>query len=70
MAEGASEVAEVSGEVLAAGGEVGEEDLVAGEVEGETPTSGRETGRARTRGKDFFKLSNFFPSCLFYFRFL
>ena len=64
-------VVEVSGEVLAEAGVDGEEDLVVGEVGVETPTSGQETGLARTQGKGgICYSSNFFPSCWFYFRFL
>ena len=62
-------VVEVSGEVLAEAGVDGEEDLVVGEVGVETPTSGQETGLARTQGKGgICYSSNFFPSCWFYFR--
>ena len=49
MDEGALVVVEVSAEA----GVVGEVDLVVGEVVVETPTSGRETGLARTQGKFF-----------------
>ena len=62
-------VVEVSGEVLAVAGVDGEEDLVVGEVGVETPTSGQETGLARTQGKGgICYSSNFFPSCWFYCR--
>ena len=67
MDAGALVVVEVSAEA----GVVGEEDLVVGEVVVETPTSGQETGLARTQGKFFFsKLANVFLSCQFYFRIL
>ena len=66
MAAGALVVVEVSAEAEV----VGEEDLVVGEVVVETPTSGQETGLARTQGKFFSKLANVFLSCQFYFRIL
>ena len=66
-----AEVALVVVEVLAEAGVEGEEDLVVGEVEVVTQTSGQETGLARTQGKDRISCtSHIFPSCWFYFRFL
>ena len=60
-------VVEDSGEDLAEAGVDGEEDLVVGEVGVETPTSGQETGLARTQGRGgICYSSNFFPSCWFY----
>ena len=53
MDEGVSVVVEVSAE---AGG-VGEVDLAVGEVVAETPTSGQETGLARTQGKFNLQMS-------------
>ena len=67
VAEGAL----VDVEDLAEAGVEGEEDLVVGEVEVVTQTSGQETGLARTQGKDgICCTSHIFPSCWFYFRFL
>ena len=67
VAEGALVVVEV----LAEAGVEGEEDLVVGEVEVVTQTSGQETGLARIQGKGgICCTSHIFPSCWFYFRFL
>ena len=53
-------------EVLAEAGVEGEvEDLVVGEVGVETPTSGQETGLARTQGKGGFILQISFPAAGF-----
>ena len=70
MDEEASVVVEVSGEEGEEEVSVeGEEDLVVGEVEVETPISGQETGLARTKGRGGIGYSlNFFPSYRFYSR--
>ena len=53
-------------EVLVEAGVEGEvEDLVVGEVGVETPTSGQETGLARTQGKGGFILQISFPAAGF-----
>ena len=64
-----AEVALVVVEVLAEAGVEGEEDLVVGEVEVVTQTSGQETGLARTQGKHIVLFLLFtWHSCWFYFK--